>query len=312
MVLASQSVYRARCAPAPARARAGGWLRCYRITLLALLGSLLLAVSPACSKPHVAGSAGSPRIVSLSPPLTETLFYLGAGASVVGVSDYCRTPAASASRPRVGTSMRPDYERIVLLAPTLIVTEMSMTTDRAQLQALAPTELLPWLTLDEVVSSIRRLGTLARQPGPAERLALLMSAVLSPRPAPDAPRVLLVIYGSSKLDEVLFVRDNSLHGAVLRAAGASNAVEDPVNGVPRMSLEALIRLDPPSIVVLADAEAGAAEAIAAPWHRLTPLTAVRSGRLAVIAQPNVFGTGPSILGLVERLARTLAQIGARG
>ena len=39
-----------------------------------------------------ANAAASMRIVSLAPSVTETLFALGAGAEVVGVSQYCDYP----------------------------------------------------------------------------------------------------------------------------------------------------------------------------------------------------------------------------
>jgi ABC-type Fe3+-hydroxamate transport system substrate-binding protein len=249
------------------------------------------------------------RVVSLSPPLTETLFYLGASRNVVAVSDYCREPPEASARPRAGTSMRPNYERIARLSPTLIVTEASMTTERAQLEALAPTELLPWLTLDEVAASVRRLGALVGRVDPAERLAATMERTLSARAPPDAPSVLLVIDGGPKLGEVVFIRDNSLHGAALRAAGARNAAQGPVSGVPSMSLEALVELDPSAIVILAEPSAAPPEARLEPWQRLTPLHAVREGRLAIVAETNVFGTGPSILALVPRLHHALVRIG---
>ncbi|MBN1608411.1 MAG: ABC transporter substrate-binding protein [Polyangiaceae bacterium] len=284
-----------------------------RGVVLALFVWLALLAFVACSRRQpLRAEASAARVVSLSPPLTETLFYLGASRNVIAVSDYCARPPQVSARPRVGTSMRPDYERIARLSPSLIVTEASMTTDRAALEALAPTELLPWLTPQEVTASVRRLGTLVGRVAPAEQLAAALERTLSVRPPPDAPPVLLVIHGGWELDDVTFIRDNSLHGAVLRAAGARNAVPGPVNSVPHMSLEALIRLDPPAILVLAEPSDAAGQAILEPWQRLTPLRAVRDGRLAVVAGRDVFGTGPSILSLVPRLHDALVRMGVLG
>ena len=39
------------------------------------------------------------RIVSLTPSLTEIVFALGAGARVVGISDYCDYPPEARTRP---------------------------------------------------------------------------------------------------------------------------------------------------------------------------------------------------------------------
>ena len=48
----------------------------------------------------VATAAGPLRIVSLAPNLTELLFAAGAGAQVVGVSEYSDWPAPARSLPR--------------------------------------------------------------------------------------------------------------------------------------------------------------------------------------------------------------------
>ena len=50
------------------------------------------------------------RIVSTSPSITETLFALGLGDRVVGVSTYCRYPTGVATLPKVGTFLKPDVE----------------------------------------------------------------------------------------------------------------------------------------------------------------------------------------------------------
>ena len=62
------------------------------------------------------------RIVSLAPSITETLFMLGVGDRVVGVSHYCRRPEEAADRVRVGSYVKVDYERLDELEPDLILT----------------------------------------------------------------------------------------------------------------------------------------------------------------------------------------------
>jgi ABC-type Fe3+-hydroxamate transport system substrate-binding protein len=57
--------------------------------------------------------------VSLVPSITETLFDLGAGASVVGVTDFCIFPA-DLDRVRVGGTKNPRVDAIRALAPDLV------------------------------------------------------------------------------------------------------------------------------------------------------------------------------------------------
>jgi ABC-type Fe3+-hydroxamate transport system substrate-binding protein len=59
------------------------------------------------------------RVVSLVPSITETLFDLGAGDAVVGVTDYCTFPE-SIDSPRVGGTKNPDLEAIRALKPDLV------------------------------------------------------------------------------------------------------------------------------------------------------------------------------------------------
>jgi len=62
------------------------------------------------------------RIVSLVPSWTEALFALGAGDSVVGVTEYCVHPADRVARlARVGGTKNPDTRAIAALRPDLVL-----------------------------------------------------------------------------------------------------------------------------------------------------------------------------------------------
>lgn len=62
------------------------------------------------------------RIVSLVPSITETLFSLGVGERVVGVTDYCTHPPDKIARvAKVGGTKNPRLEAIVQLGPDLII-----------------------------------------------------------------------------------------------------------------------------------------------------------------------------------------------
>lgn len=64
--------------------------------------------------------SGTPqRVVSLVPSITETLFDLGAGDSVVGITDFCIFPD-KLDRPRVGGTKTPRVDAIRALAPDLV------------------------------------------------------------------------------------------------------------------------------------------------------------------------------------------------
>jgi ABC-type Fe3+-hydroxamate transport system substrate-binding protein len=78
------------------------------------------------------------RIVSLVPSWTETLFALGLGQAVAGVTRYCVEPAAAtAAIAKIGGTKNPDLKTIVELAPDLVIAnaEENRREDIEQLRA---------------------------------------------------------------------------------------------------------------------------------------------------------------------------------
>ena len=85
--------------------------------------------------------AGEARILSLVPSITELLFDLGLGASVVGRTGYCVYPQGAVdSVPQVGGTKTADLDKIRALAATHVVLNVDENT-RALADALA--EIVP-------------------------------------------------------------------------------------------------------------------------------------------------------------------------
>jgi len=62
------------------------------------------------------------RVVSLVPSMTESLFDLGAGDYLVGVTDFCLVPEDTAQRIiRIGEPKSPDIAKVIDLAPELVI-----------------------------------------------------------------------------------------------------------------------------------------------------------------------------------------------
>jgi ABC-type Fe3+-hydroxamate transport system substrate-binding protein len=62
------------------------------------------------------------RVVSLVPSVTGSLFDLGLGHVLAGVTDYCvYPPAGVADLPKIGGTKNPDRDRILALAPDFVI-----------------------------------------------------------------------------------------------------------------------------------------------------------------------------------------------
>lgn len=66
--------------------------------------------------------ASPKRVVSLSPSLTEILFEMGYGDTVIGRGSYCDYPSEISALPDVGRPAKPDYGAILSLSPDLLFT----------------------------------------------------------------------------------------------------------------------------------------------------------------------------------------------
>ncbi len=283
-----------------------------RRAIIGSFGALLFSAGAAVGISHLAakkpGRTGARRLVSLTPAITETLLVLGAREQLVGVSDYCSLPAGQ-KLPRVGSSLTPNYEAIAGLHPSLILCDDSAGAKQRELAALARCQILPWLTLAEVTNSVRLLGTLSEQSTAANALAQQLDSRLGQQPAADAPRVLLLLsYDADRPAELWFIKQNSLHGAALHAAGARNAVGHAVPGLPRLSVEELIQLDPDQVFIIPPpgATAEGKRKMLTAFMALAPLRAVKDNRLATVNGTQ--SVGPSILELVDSLASMLKKM----
>jgi ABC-type Fe3+-hydroxamate transport system substrate-binding protein len=102
------------------------------------------------------------RIVSLVPSITESLFDLGFGDSVVGITDYCVHPADKvAALKKVGGTKNARVADILTLQPELVIASQEENTPTI-VQALEAAGVPIWLTfpktVDDTLADLRRLA----------------------------------------------------------------------------------------------------------------------------------------------------------
>src|SRR5688572_21421067 len=138
-----------------------------------------LTVLLVCLGSATVDAAAATRIVSTSPSITETLFALGLGDRVVGVSTFCRFPPAVGSLPKIGTFLRPDAELVARLRPDLVVIHAGSSGIEQRLSALR----IPFATVERgrlsgAYSSIRTIATAAGVQGRADALIATLESRL--------------------------------------------------------------------------------------------------------------------------------------
>ena len=99
------------------------------------------------------------RVVSLVPSLTETLFDLGAGDAVAGITDFCIFPAGL-TLPRVGGTKNPRVADIRALEPDVVYMNLEENLRRhaEEIERFAPVFVTEPKSVDDVAALIATLG----------------------------------------------------------------------------------------------------------------------------------------------------------
>src|SRR5437762_3656642 len=101
------------------------------------------------------------RVVSLVPSLTETLFDLGAGGDVIGITDFCIFPEGLAL-PRVGGTKNPRVAEIRALRPDLVHMNLEENLRRhaEEIETFAPVFVSEPKSVDDVAALIATLAAI--------------------------------------------------------------------------------------------------------------------------------------------------------
>jgi ABC-type Fe3+-hydroxamate transport system substrate-binding protein len=103
------------------------------------------------------------RVVSLVPSLTETLFDIGAGDAVIGITDFCIFPE-NLDRPRVGGTKNPRVDAIRALEPDLVYVNLEENLARhgEMIAEFAPVFATEPKSVADVAALIGTLGEIHR------------------------------------------------------------------------------------------------------------------------------------------------------
>ena len=243
------------------------------------------------------------RIVSLAPSITESLFAIGAGEQVVGVTDYCTYPPAARRKPRVGGMINPSIETVVNLVPDLIILSMegNVRQDFFRLTSLGvPVFVTNPRSIEGIYQSLRTLATLTGRVDSAEQVIAAL------RRREDA--VHARIQGATPVRTLLFVSLQPLMCAgsgtflneLLHEAGAANLAERTSGTYPSYSRERVIANDPDVILLTSDLLVDPA-VLTTYFPEWQVLTSVRHHRIYRVDADMISRPGPRAIDALESL-----------
>ncbi|MEV6908755.1 helical backbone metal receptor [Amycolatopsis sp. NPDC051071] len=179
--------------------------------------------------------APASRVVSLVPSLTEAV-EVSAPGRLAGATDYCTHPV-DLDVPRVGGSKYPDVDKVLELAPDLVLAN-SEENRPEEVERLRANGIPVWVmeasaTVPAALGSIRRILTQAYDLAEPDWLVEAEDAWRETRP--ERFRAVVPVW---RKPWIVLGRD-TFGGDVLRRVGIGNAYADDEERYPRPKLEAL-------------------------------------------------------------------------
>ena len=169
------------------------------------------------------------RVICLMPSVTDTVFALGAGDDVVGISDYTAYPAEALKKPSVGDLINPSIETILALHPDLII-GVQPTGPMASTQQLERLGLPVFLTsphgIAGIIHSVETIGEALNRTPQADVLAASLQhrvdAVRARTKGLPEPKVFMPIW----YDPIITIGKHAFTTEIIEAAGAHSVTDD--------------------------------------------------------------------------------------
>ena len=250
--------------------------------------------------------APAQRIVCLVPSITETLFALGAGDRIIGITDYCIHPEAEVrSKPKIGGTKNFFVNKILALEPDLVVANAEENR-RHQVDKLEEAGLNVFVTFPKTVGGcLNMIANMAALTGTERAAQPILASIEKARTdalsstTDPRPRVLCPIWK----DPYMTINRDTFVDDVIRTSGGQNIFDDEADRYPQFTLEEAARRRP-DVVILPTEPYHFTEADKAAFAAMgDEVPAVRNRRFHIVEGELLSWYGP-------RLARALTEISA--
>ncbi|MBN1847678.1 MAG: cobalamin-binding protein [Deltaproteobacteria bacterium] len=248
------------------------------------------------------------RIIPLAPSLTEIVYFLGLGDRVVGVTEFSYYPPEAMAKPKVGSYINLNIERIISLSPELAIG----TKDGNQpgiIELLEQAGIQIFIVnprkVKDVIKTISQIGDVC---GVSEKAGLLtrqlnqrMERIQSVIATKERPLVFFQI----NLRPIMTVNRDTFHHDLITLAGGLNLAQDEPITYPRISREEVIRRRPDVIIISSMDRGGGFEDARQEWLEWPSIPAVKHNRVHLINSDLTDRPSPRIIDGLEAMVRMI-------
>ncbi len=282
-----------------------------RIILLISFLSVLSSCSNHTSKQE---NTDFQRIVSLAPSITETLFALGLGDKVVGVTNYCHYPPCVDSIEKVGGYSDANLEKIIMLNPDVVVLQKEHEKHRFFLTRNGiKTITVDYKTIADICSSFVIIGKACNRKKEADSLVGCFSSMFRKDTVENnfSPKVLVCVgregIGNGKINGVFVAGAGTFYNDLIHASLGENVFVEDSPQYPKLSLEGIITLSPDIIIDILSGNGNNCKEIINDWKFMPNIPAVKNNRIYCINSDYATIPGPRIIKLFDDFKKIIEK-----
>ena len=251
-------------------------------------------------------------IITLSPPITEMLYAIGAGSQIIARDSFSDFPAEALELTDIGGGFADyDLESIVALNPQLVIAGGINTPELVQ--SLEDVGLNVYYlsnptSLEDMLDTMQMLGRISGREKQAEDVAAeLQARIQAVDDALNQERKLVSVFyelDASDTSKPYTPGPGSFYSHLIDRAGGDNIGNELESEWAQASLEFILSRDP-YYILLGDAMWGVTVESVAERPGWTALTAVQEGRVLPFDDNLLARIGPRQVDGLEMLARLL-------
>ena len=247
----------------------------------------------------VTAKAEPQRIIALAPHITEMIYAIGAGDTLVAVSDYSDYPEQAKSLPSVANYAAINLEAVLALKPDLVIAWRT-GNPQADIQRLQQLGIRiaysDPLTLDDISAELRLLGELTAHQQQAERLATEFQRQLAQLRQTYQHKTPVPVFFAMGSAPISTVANNAWPQQMLALCGAKNIFAGIQGDYPQVGIEQVIAAKPDVIIQASRTTA----ADFSYWQRFNTLPAVNKKQFVTVNADYLFRTTPrTLLGITQ-------------
>lgn len=251
------------------------------------------------------------RIVSTAPSITETLFDLGLGDNIVGVTENCHYPDGVKSKAKIGKAFSISGEAVVALRPDVVFVLSAYSDLSAKMKTAGiRTVILDQTSVQGFVDSIDVIAETCKIEEKGKNFKAKFEPYLKKSEKEGEKKKILILVGrdyeSSTIKDVYAVGDDRFLNEIINLTGAVNAYTGKM-AYPKIQLEGILSLDPDiviDIITASDLTPEKLDFIAGSWSDLD-ISAVKNGKVFIKTEDFWSLPGPRFVKIIEEIKNIL-------